>query len=227
MKFQLAATLLAFCGMASATTMHIVTLGKGGELQFCPEQITAEQGDLVQFQFYPKVATLCESIHLTHYRTTRSSKVSSPRAALPSRMPQPARPPLVSSPASCPSPPTQPKSPPSPSPSTEPPQNGTTAPRQTIASPVWSSPSTPRPQRPSPDSKPTAPTPPRISCLGRSLPCPHLHLRLPRQFLRHRPYQRIPPRQRDRVLPFPSIREVWRPHSHERAHGPCLVSSDV
>jgi len=54
MKFQLAATLLALCGMARATTMHIVTLGKGGELVFCPDQITAEPGDLVQFQFYPK-----------------------------------------------------------------------------------------------------------------------------------------------------------------------------
>jgi len=36
--------------------MHIVTVGKDGQLAFCPESITAASGDLVQFQFYPKVS---------------------------------------------------------------------------------------------------------------------------------------------------------------------------
>jgi len=55
MKFGLVSTLLALSGMASATVMHIVSVGKNGQLAFCPDQITAASGDLVQFQFYPKV----------------------------------------------------------------------------------------------------------------------------------------------------------------------------
>lgn len=55
MKFQLASALLALSSVASATVMHIVTVGKDGKLTFCPDQITAASGDLVQFQFYPKV----------------------------------------------------------------------------------------------------------------------------------------------------------------------------
>jgi len=54
MKFQLAASLLALSTVVSATVMHIVAVGKDGKLAFCPEQITAASGDLVQFQFYPK-----------------------------------------------------------------------------------------------------------------------------------------------------------------------------
>jgi len=54
MKFQLATSLLALSSMVSATVMHIVSVGKDGKLAFCPEQITAASGDLVQFQFYPK-----------------------------------------------------------------------------------------------------------------------------------------------------------------------------
>ena len=55
MKFQLASSLLALSSVVSATVMHIVTVGQGGQLAFSPEQITAASGDLVQFQFYPKV----------------------------------------------------------------------------------------------------------------------------------------------------------------------------
>jgi len=54
MKFQIASALLALSTLASATVMHVVTVGKDGQLAFCPEQITAASGDLVQFQFYPK-----------------------------------------------------------------------------------------------------------------------------------------------------------------------------
>ena len=38
--------------------MHVVTVGKDGKLAFCPESIAAASGDLVQFQFYPKVFIL-------------------------------------------------------------------------------------------------------------------------------------------------------------------------
>ena len=58
MMFQIATTLLAISALASATVMHVVTVGKDGQLKFCPEQITADDGDLVQFQFYPKVYSL-------------------------------------------------------------------------------------------------------------------------------------------------------------------------
>lgn len=58
MKFQLASSLLALSSVVSATVMHVVTVGKDGKLAFCPEQITAASGDLVQFQFYPKVLHL-------------------------------------------------------------------------------------------------------------------------------------------------------------------------
>jgi len=34
---------------------HIVTLGQGGNLTFGPDEITANIGDTVQFNFYPKV----------------------------------------------------------------------------------------------------------------------------------------------------------------------------
>jgi len=54
MKFQIASALLALSSVVSATVMHVVTVGKDGKLAFCPEQITAASGDLVQFQFYPK-----------------------------------------------------------------------------------------------------------------------------------------------------------------------------
>jgi plastocyanin len=58
MKFSLASALFAasaLVGIANAVTMHVITVGKGGKLEFCPNQITAATGDLVQFQFYPKV----------------------------------------------------------------------------------------------------------------------------------------------------------------------------
>lgn len=54
MKFQVASALFALAGTVAGQTMHVVTVGNGG-LQFCPEQITAASGDLVQFQFYPNV----------------------------------------------------------------------------------------------------------------------------------------------------------------------------
>lgn len=59
--FQIATTLLALGTLTSATVMHVVTVGENGQLAFCPEQITAAAGDLVQFQFYPKVLHLAFS----------------------------------------------------------------------------------------------------------------------------------------------------------------------
>jgi plastocyanin len=56
MKFQqIVPALFALASVASATVMHIVSVGKDGKLAFCPESITAAPGDIVQFQFYPKV----------------------------------------------------------------------------------------------------------------------------------------------------------------------------
>jgi len=57
MKFQIVSSLLALCTLVSANTMHVVTVGMNGQLAFCPEQITADSGDLVQFQYYPKVTS--------------------------------------------------------------------------------------------------------------------------------------------------------------------------
>jgi plastocyanin len=59
MLFNIASALLAIgslTSLASATVMHVVTVGKDGKLAFCPESLTAASGDLVQFQFYPKVS---------------------------------------------------------------------------------------------------------------------------------------------------------------------------
>jgi plastocyanin len=56
MKFGIvSAAFLALSGLTSATVMHIVSVGKNGALEFCPDEIIANPGDLVQFQFYPKV----------------------------------------------------------------------------------------------------------------------------------------------------------------------------
>jgi len=55
MKFQqIVPALFALASVASATVMHVVSVGKDGKLAFCPESITAAPGDIVQFQFYPK-----------------------------------------------------------------------------------------------------------------------------------------------------------------------------
>jgi plastocyanin len=57
MLFNIASALVAlssFTALASTTAMHVVSVGKDGKLEFCPQSITAAQGDLVQFQFYPK-----------------------------------------------------------------------------------------------------------------------------------------------------------------------------
>jgi plastocyanin len=59
MKFQVASALFALAGTVAAQTMHVVTVGNGG-LKFCPEQITAASGDLVQFQFYPNNHTVTQ-----------------------------------------------------------------------------------------------------------------------------------------------------------------------
>jgi len=59
MLFNIASALVALgslTSLTSATVMHIVTVGKDGQLAFCPDSITAASGDLVQFQFYPKVS---------------------------------------------------------------------------------------------------------------------------------------------------------------------------
>jgi hypothetical protein len=70
MKSQVVSALLALVGTVSAQTMHVVTVGNGG-LQFCPEQITAATGDLIQFQFYPNVYPLRKSLIEESYCHTR------------------------------------------------------------------------------------------------------------------------------------------------------------
>lgn len=84
--FQIATTLLALGTLASATVMHVVTVGENGQLAFCPEQITAASGDLVQFQFYPKVLHLAFLVLLIFSRTTPLRKVSLPKAVRPFQM---------------------------------------------------------------------------------------------------------------------------------------------
>jgi plastocyanin len=84
--FQIATTVLAISTLASATVMHVVTVGQNGLLQFCPEQITADAGDLVQFQFYPKVPHL-SSVFANTLRTIPSRKGSLPKAAHPFQTP--------------------------------------------------------------------------------------------------------------------------------------------
>ena len=57
MRFQVVTALLALAGVVSAQgpQMHVVTVGKGGKLAFCPSTVIAAVGDMIQFQFYPKV----------------------------------------------------------------------------------------------------------------------------------------------------------------------------
>ena len=86
MMFQIATTVLAISTLASATVMHVVTVGQNGLLQFCPEQITADAGDLVQFQFYPKVPHLLSLLTNT-LRTIPSHKGSLLKAAHPFQKP--------------------------------------------------------------------------------------------------------------------------------------------
>jgi plastocyanin len=38
---------------------HEVSVGKGGELKFEPEEIKAERGDTITYRFYSKVRTPC------------------------------------------------------------------------------------------------------------------------------------------------------------------------
>src|SRR5579862_5826437 len=83
MKFGIVASLLALSSMANATVMHIVSVGKDGKLEFCPNQITANSGDLVQFQFYPKVYLSLENP--TDGRITPLYKAFLPKVALLSR----------------------------------------------------------------------------------------------------------------------------------------------
>jgi plastocyanin len=69
MRFQIASAVIALSSLSSlvsAQVMHVVSVGQNGQLAFCPEQITANPGDLVQFQFYPKVC------HSQEYRTDLS-----------------------------------------------------------------------------------------------------------------------------------------------------------
>ena len=58
MKVAIVSALLALSSVAQAAVMHVVSVGKDGQLAFCPDQIIAQPGDLVQFQFYPKVHPL-------------------------------------------------------------------------------------------------------------------------------------------------------------------------
>ena len=225
MKFQLAASVLAFCGLASATTMHVVTVGKGGELKFCPEQITAEPGDLVQFQYYPKVSPYqgVEHPQLTRGRTTPSSRASSPKAARPSQKLLLAPPNKASSLVSCPSQPTQPKSPLSPSPSTAQALNGSIARKPCTVNPAWSLLSIPPRKRRSTGTRPTAPTRPRTSPLARPVRNPR-HLQL---FQLHLPCQQAPDRQQGQVLLFLFTQEAWRLLSRGQVRGLSSVLPDV
>jgi plastocyanin len=50
---------------ASAQTLHMVEVGRRGDslaLRFTPEEIYADVGDFVQFQFYPVVGFLRNSL---------------------------------------------------------------------------------------------------------------------------------------------------------------------
>jgi hypothetical protein len=82
MKFQIASSILALSSVVSATVMHVVTVGKDGQLAFCPDSITAESGDLVQFQFYPKVASSTKPF-INIFRITPSLRVSLLKVAHP------------------------------------------------------------------------------------------------------------------------------------------------
>lgn len=51
--------------------VHVVKVGWNGELLFSPENVKADVGDIVQFQFYPKVRIANRiNIRLGHERLT-------------------------------------------------------------------------------------------------------------------------------------------------------------
>ena len=207
MKFQLATSLLALSSVVSATVMHVVTVGKDGKLAFCPEQITAASGDLVQFQFYPKVFSstssrltcsepLCCSRFLrqrlhTHFRSPRCH---SPKRYLTMYNRTNIQ---AHSPVSCPLMPAQIQPPfqPSQSPSTAQVQNGSTALKPNIVKWEWCSPLTQPNKRLSPAIKQTAPTqrpmklptqtPRNPLQLQLQLQLPHLHRFLLNQVAQH------------------------------------------
>jgi plastocyanin len=45
----------AAAAAAGQEVVHVVQVGMGGKLEFSPNNVQAEIGDLVQFQFWPKV----------------------------------------------------------------------------------------------------------------------------------------------------------------------------
>lgn len=94
---------------ASQVTVHVVQVGPDGQLSFSPENVQANPGDMVQYQFHPKVcaiiiyflffaflpsgssASQCNSFRrgpTNHpsYRTTRSSNQRSAVLVCPSTM---------------------------------------------------------------------------------------------------------------------------------------------
>lgn len=56
--FTLACGLAALVATASASTNHIVTVGKGGMLKFDPEELKANPGDTVTYKFFSRVSRL-------------------------------------------------------------------------------------------------------------------------------------------------------------------------
>jgi hypothetical protein len=227
--FQITTTLLALGTLASATVMHVVTVGENGALAFCPEQITAAAGDLVQFQFYPKVPHLA-FLFADIFRTTLSRKDSLHRAVHPSQKPQLVPHSRVYASArdianikahfldSCPFPQTQtpPPSLRSPSLSTAQARNGSIAPKPSIVSLEWCSPSTQPTQRLSTDTRRTAPAPPKISSLVKSaLSLPNPPPR--RHHQNHLSQLSLAPREHKRRSPFKLDRSP--PHSPEQHHG--------
>ena len=79
-------------GLAAAEGMvatHVVQVGgANGSIIFSPENVVANVGDLVQFQFYPKVGLrllMSSAHHLTSFRTTRLYSLPSTSPACPSR----------------------------------------------------------------------------------------------------------------------------------------------
>lgn len=123
----------------SDVKVHVVQVGLNGSLAFSPENITANPGEIVQFQFMAKVTSLSHKHTLKRYANKCDNRRTTPSSNQPSLLP--AHPStlscqtsLVSSPASCPS---QTVSPSSRLWSTTPSLFGLIAARRVIAGRVW------------------------------------------------------------------------------------------
>jgi hypothetical protein len=102
-SLSLVAAVRGLSTSASQVTVHVVQVGPDGQLSFSPENIQANPGDMVQYQFHPKVCVLfafppscssasqCNSFrrgpanHPSH-RTTQSSNQRSAVLVYPSTM---------------------------------------------------------------------------------------------------------------------------------------------